>query len=122
MFSSTNRVLGRFFICEKHEMLRYIRGRRLLLLTVARSSAYNSRVTLLRTIFWAFNIDVSIREMLTTVGADQLILLQLASIAIDKSGPLIHLMTCLLIELVLIVIVLLLKLLRQLPDHIILEL
>ena len=118
MLSCANRVLGRFIICKEEEMLRNIGGRRLM----SRSATYSSRETLLSSIFRAVKIDIPIREMLTTVRADELILFQFACITINKSGPLIHLMTCLLIEFVLVVIVLLLKLLRQLPDHIVLEL
>lgn len=118
MLSCANRVLGRFLICKEEEMLRNIGGRMLM----SRSATYSSRETLLSSIFRAVNIDIPIREMLATVRADELILFQFACITINKSSPLIHLMTCLLIEFVLVVIVLLLKLLRQLPDHIVLEL
>lgn len=60
--------------------------------------------------------------MLATERADKLILLELVSIAVNESGPLVHLMAGLLIKLVLVIVVLLFQLLRHLPYDIVLEL
>ena len=60
--------------------------------------------------------------MLTTEGANKLELLELVSVPINKSCPLIHLVSCLFVELILEIIILLFELLRKLPNDIVFEL
>ena len=68
------------------------------------------------------SVDVAIAEVLPTEGAHHFVLLKLASVPVHKLGPLIHLMSRLLIKLFLVEVILLLELLRELPDDIVLEL
>lgn len=60
--------------------------------------------------------------MLSTEGAYEFILLELTSVSIDESCPLIHLVTSLLIKFILVVVIFLLEFLRELPDDIVLKL
>jgi hypothetical protein len=60
--------------------------------------------------------------MLTAERANKFVLLELPCIPIYQTCPFIHLMTCFLVKLVLVVVVLLFEFLRKLPDDIILEL
>ena len=59
--------------------------------------------------------------MLPTEGTYKFELLQLISVPINESGPLIHFITSFLVEFVLEIVVLFLELLGKLPDDIILE-
>lgn len=59
--------------------------------------------------------------MLSTESANKLKFLKFVSISIDQSSPFIHLVSCLLIELVLEVVILFLKFLRELPNDIVFE-
>ena len=58
-------------------------------------------------------------EVLAAEGANELELLQLVAISVNKTGPLVHLVSGLFVELILEVVVLLLELLGQFPDNII---
>ena len=73
-------------------------------------------------VLWAFSVDIAVREMLSTEGADKFVFLELASVPVNEARPFVHLMTSLFVELIGIVIVLLLKLLGKLPDNIVFEL
>jgi len=66
-------------------------------------------------------IDVRVRKVLPTERANHLVLFQLARVSVHKTCPLVHLVSRLLIEFFLIEVVLLLKLLTQLPDYVILK-
>jgi len=70
----------------------------------------------------AVTIHILVIQVLSAESAYHVELLQLATIPIHQLGPLVHLVPCLLVELVLEVVVFLLELLRELVDHIILEL
>ena len=59
----------------------------------------------------AFAVDVMIGHVLPAECAYKLILFELGCIAINELGPLVHLMPCLLIELLLVEVVFLLELL-----------
>ena len=61
-------------------------------------------------------------KMLPAESADQLEFLEFATISVDKSSPLIHLVPGFLIEFVLEVVILFLELLRKFPYDIVLEL
>ena len=63
------------------------------------------------TVLQTVAIYVLISERLSTEGTDHFVLLEFTSIAVNQSGPLIHLMSCFLIKLFLIEVVLLLQLL-----------
>lgn len=73
-------------------------------------------------IFLAIGIDIVLTQMLTTECTYQLKLLKLITIPIYKSGPLIHLISCLFIKLILEIVILFLQFLRELPYNIVLEL
>ena len=60
--------------------------------------------------------------MLPAEGANKLELLELVPVPINKSCPLIHFVSCLLVELILKIIILLFELLRELPNDIVFEL
>ena len=60
--------------------------------------------------------------MLSTKSANKLKFLKFVSVSIDQSSPFIHFIPGLFIELVLEVIILFLKLLGQLPNHIVFKL
>ena len=70
----------------------------------------------------AIVIDVMLTEVLAAEGAYELELLKLVAISVNKTGPLVHFVSGLFVELILEVVVLLLELLGQFPDDIILEL
>lgn len=60
--------------------------------------------------------------MLSAESTDHLVLLELTRVSVNQSSPLVHLMSSFLVELVVEVVVLLLQLLRQFPNHIVFEL
>ena len=64
------------------------------------------------TVFRTISVDVDIRHALSTESADHFVLLQLTSVSIDELGPLVHLMSRFLVELLLVEVIFLLKLLR----------
>lgn len=70
----------------------------------------------------AVRIHIVVIQVLSAESANQIELLQLCTVPIDKLGPLVHLVPGLLVELVLEIVIFLLKLLRELVDHIVLEL
>ena len=57
------------------------------------------------------SVDVRVGQVLPAERADKFVLLELASVPVHKASPLVHFVTRLLVELLLVVIVLLLKLL-----------
>ena len=60
--------------------------------------------------------------MLATESTNEFELLQLISVPIDKSCPLIHFVSCFLVKLILEIIILFLELLGKLPNDIVFEL
>lgn len=70
-------------------------------------------------IITAIRIDNHIAEILTTESADKLVLFEFSSVPIYELGPFVHLMSSFLVEFLLIKVILLLKFLRQFPDHIV---
>jgi len=69
----------------------------------------------------AFLIDGQVTHVLATKGTNHIEFLKLFSILVDKPRPLFHLIPRFLIKFILVVIVFLLKLARQFPDHVIFE-
>ena len=74
------------------------------------------------TIVSAVRVDIRLGHVLTTEGTDHFVFLKFAGVAVNELSPLIHLMSCLLVEFLLVEVVLFLELLREFPNDIILEL
>ena len=64
-------------------------------------------------------VDICLCKMLSTKRTDKLILFKFSCIPVNETSPLIHFVSCLLVELVLKVVVLLLKFLRKFKDGVI---
>lgn len=117
MAARTDRVLRWLVISEEEHLLSQV-----ILLLLLRSTTHSRVNEALGIVLGALGVDVGIAEVLPAEGAYELVLLELTRVPVDQARPLIHLMTSLLVELVLVVVVLLFELLRELPDDIVLEL
>ena len=73
-------------------------------------------------VFLAVCINIVIAHVLTTECAYELKLLKFAAVSIDKSGPLVHLISSFLVELILEIVIFLFELLRKLPNDIVFKL
>ena len=101
MTLSSDHILRRLFVCEEQHLIRDFRITCILL-----GSSTETRVNeALGGIFRALSVDVSVTEVLSAEGAHEFVLLELTSVSIYEPCPLIHLVTCFLVKLVLIVIV-----------------